>query len=60
MSLIPCTDPCIYQQEGRCTLSRAASRGNPSPQKPCIHYLPRDHSEQDRQSFPDIPDRDHL
>ena len=60
MSLIPCTDPCIYQQEGYCALSRAVSSGIPSPSNRCIHYLPRDPSEQDRQRIPDVFYRDQL
>ena len=28
MSLIVCTDPCVYQQDGYCSLARAASCGS--------------------------------
>ena len=41
MSLIPCTDDCIYQQEGRCTLARAGSGGVPTKHRGCVHFLPR-------------------
>lgn len=41
MSLIPCTDDCIYQQEGRCTLARAGSSGVPTKQEGCVHFLPK-------------------
>ncbi len=41
MNLIPCTDDCIYQQEGRCTLARAGSSGMPTKQAGCVHFLPR-------------------
>lgn len=60
MSLIPCTDPCIYQKDGCCTLARAASGGFPSESKRCIHYLPKHPSQQNRQSFPDVFHRDEL
>lgn len=41
MSLIACTDPCIYQSDGYCTLSRAVSAGCPSEDLSCVHFLPR-------------------
>lgn len=41
MGLIPCTDNCIYQQEGCCTLTRAGSGGVPMEGKGCVHFLPR-------------------
>lgn len=41
MSLISCVDPCIYQEEGYCTLERAVSTGQISHQKPCIHFIPK-------------------
>ncbi len=56
MSLIPCTDPCIYQREGCCTLDRACSAGVPSAGG-CVHFLPRP-SQKDRQGLPDVPHRD--
>ena len=56
MSLIPCTDPCIYQREGRCTLDRACSAGQPSAGG-CLHFLPLS-SQKDRQGLPDVPHRD--
>ena len=58
MSLIPCTDPCIYQREACCTLSRAVSGGG-STQSGCLHFLPRT-SEQDRQRLPDVSHRNEL
>lgn len=57
MSLIPCTDPCIYQLEGCCTLERACSAGTASPDAGCVHFLPRS-SQKDRQGLPDVPYRD--
>ena len=56
MSLIPCTDPCIYQREGLCALDRACSAGVPSAGG-CVHFLPRP-SQKDRQGLPDVPHRD--
>lgn len=58
MNLIPCTDPCLYQQEGYCLLSRAASTGQ--PRKDCIHFLPKASSQQNRQSLPDVFHRNEL
>lgn len=60
LSLIPCTDPCIYQQDGCCTLSRAASGGDPAQLRDCVHYLPRPASKEHRQSLPDVLHRDEL
>ena len=39
MSLIACTDPCIYQKDGRCQLSRAASSGEAGDSS-CINFVP--------------------
>ncbi len=60
MTLIPCTDLCIYQRDGRCTLSRAGSGGQPEGGSGCVHFLPHQPSQQDRQGFPDISYRDEL
>lgn len=40
MSLIACLDPCIYQKDGICSLSRAASAGIPGPGG-CVNYVPQ-------------------
>ncbi len=56
MTLIPCTDPCIYQQEGLCALDRACSAGLPGTAG-CVHFLPRP-SEKDSKGLPDVPHRD--
>ena len=40
MSLIQCTDPCVYQLDGRCTLVRAASQGQ-SGRLGCVNFVPR-------------------
>lgn len=60
MSFIPCTDPCIYQREGCCTLDRACSGGVSDGRVGCVHYLPRTTSQKDRQRFADVPYRDEL
>ena len=39
MSLIACTDPCIYQSDGYCRLSRAASSGGAGFSK-CVNFVP--------------------
>ena len=39
MSLIACTDPCVYQIDGYCSLSRAASPGG--GQSGCVNFVPR-------------------
>ena len=41
MSLIPCTSGCVYQQDGCCTLERAASCGtlDQQPQSGCVHFI---------------------
>lgn len=41
MSLIPCTSNCMYQEDGYCTLERAASSGAPCGVKDCVHFLPK-------------------
>ena len=56
MSWIPCTDPCIYQREGCCTLDRACSAGAVRSDG-CLYYLPRP-SQEDRQGLPYVPHRD--
>ena len=60
MSMIPCTDPCIYQREGCCTLRLACSCGVPGSGGSCVHFLPAGTSEQDRKRLPDVPHRDEL
>jgi len=56
LNLIACTSPCIYQQDGYCTLDRALSLGMPSPKNPCINFQPQ--LQNGSQRFPDIFDRD--
>lgn len=56
MSLIACTDPCVYQKDGYCSLSRAASSGSPGTSG-CVHFVPiQQHpvSEQSGQCLPDV------
>ncbi len=59
MSLIACTDPCIYQKDGYCSLSRAASMDQPG--RRCINFVPVCADSQQRgQGLPDIGDADQL
>jgi hypothetical protein len=40
--MIPCTEMCIYQSDGCCGLTRAASRGAPEKSETrCVHYIER-------------------
>ena len=39
MSLIACTDPCVYQKDGYCSLSRAAYSGEASGSR-CVNFVP--------------------
>lgn len=57
--MIPCTDPCIYQQDGCCTLSRAVSGGHPSQEQNCVYFLPKG-LQQHHQGLPDVAHRDQL
>lgn len=61
MSLIACTDPCIYQKDGYCSLSRAASGGYPSDKQSCVHFLPvSTHSKNGSQGLPNVSDKDKI
>lgn len=58
LSLIACTDPCVYQEDGYCSLSRAASPGQMG-NCGCVNFVPRlqsvtGPSQQSGQSLPDI------
>lgn len=48
MSLIPCTDQCVYQQDGYCSLSRATSCAAPGNSVTCVNYVPRSKNCADR------------
>ena len=39
MSLIICSDDCIYQKNGYCMLEGITTSSNKSFQKSCIHYI---------------------
>ena len=58
MSLIACTDPCVYQKDGRCSLSRALSSGLPSSGG-CVNFVPRKLSEASQQRGQGLPDIGH-
>ena len=53
MSLIACTDPCVYQKDGRCSLSRAASSGEPGQSK-CVNFVPVQNSKERGHGLPDV------
>ena len=57
MSLIACTDPCVYQQDGLCVLARAASGGGSGLSR-CVNFVPR--SQQSGQRLPDVGHPDDL
>ena len=59
MSLIACTDPCVYQKDGRCSLSRAASPGE-ARQSGCVNFVPVRPSQQSGHGLPDVGDTDQL
>ena len=59
MSLIACTDPCIYQKDGYCQLSRAASAGE-SGCSGCINFVPSGPIQQRGHSLPDVGHPDQL
>ena len=39
MSMIPCTQSCIYQMNGQCILIRSMSPGF-STSNACVHFIP--------------------
>ena len=59
MSLIACTDPCVYQKDGYCSLSRAASTGETGGSK-CVNFVAVRPSQQGGHSLPDIGHPDQL
>lgn len=57
MSLIPCTQSCLYQRDGLCTLERASSAaGLASPNDQCLNFTPR--SNQYGNGLADVRDPD--
>lgn len=58
MSVIPCTQNCLYQKEGLCALEQAMSSGVPSADHPCVNYVPA--LQEGGQRLPDIPHPDQL
>lgn len=59
MSLIACTDPCVYQKDGYCSLSRAASAGEPGQSK-CVNFVPVRPSQQSGHGLADVGHTDQL
>ena len=58
MSIIGCTNDCLYQKDGYCLLERAMSSGEPSEESPCVNYVPR--SQNGRQGLSDVAHPDEL
>ena len=60
MSLIHCTDPCVYQRDGLCELVRAGSLGRPG--SGCVNFVPvaSQPLQQRRQGLPDVGHPDEL
>lgn len=52
LSLIACTDPCVYQKDGLCSLSRAASPGL-AVHGGCVNFVPLA-SQQGGHGLPDV------
>ena len=63
MSLIACTEECVYQKDGYCALSRAASPGGTAGQTHhCVNFVPA-HAlplQKGRQSLTDIGNANQL
>ena len=62
MSLIPCTSSCVYQQDGTCTLERAASCGtlDARPTAGCVHFISAGSKTNCRESIPNGLDHGQL
>lgn len=61
MSLIACLSNCVYQHDGYCSLERAVSAGSPCKAEPCVNFIPRADSLQDRgQRLTNIMDLNQL
>ena len=63
MSLIHCTDPCVYQRDGLCELVRAGSWGRPG--YGCVNFVPLASKpsqplQKSRQSLPNVGHPDEL
>jgi hypothetical protein len=59
MSFIACTEPCVYQKDGYCSLTRAASCGKAPYSHGCLHFVPTtphniQHLQQSSQCLSDI------
>lgn len=58
MSLIACTDPCVYQKDGYCSLSRAASLGDVH-HRGCVNFVPKQNGSLQQRGH-GLPDIGHL
>lgn len=55
MSLIACTNDCLYQQDGYCALERAVTSSLPlTSSGQCVNFVRRNASNQDGQGLPDV------
>ena len=58
MSLIPCTQSCLYQRDGLCTLEQASSAASlASPNDLCLNFTPRSNQHSDGLSDIRNPDQ---
>ena len=48
-AMIACNDPCIYQQEGVCTLDHITGAEGTVSSSGCIHYVPREPGTSEKQ-----------
>lgn len=40
MSMIPCTQPCRFQEDGLCTLTQCTTMGQTDMAHLCVHFQP--------------------
>ena len=60
MSLILCTNDCLYQNDGYCTLEQAVTCSLPrTAPGQCVNCVPRS-SDQGSQGFPDVAHTNEL
>lgn len=42
MSIIHCTQSCVYQNDGYCTMETAGGNQNAAPNDFCVNFTPRE------------------
>lgn len=42
MSIIHCTQSCVYQNDGYCTMETAGGNRNAAPNDFCVNFTPRE------------------